>query len=132
MHNHARMWFASIWIFTLRLALVPRGGLLHASPSGRRPGEQLAVVALGGGAAHPRQHYVARAENIRRYTEGPLRSRRPRRVPDALDETMPPREVALLPADAPPSGDVALLLHLDDLHPESLPRAARRSCASAA
>ena len=67
------------------------------------------------------KHYLARAENIRRFTDG-------RHDPVGLDERagslaapMPPREVPLPVGDIPPSGEVALLLHLDDLHPESLP-----------
>jgi deoxyribodipyrimidine photo-lyase len=67
------------------------------------------------------KHYVARAENIRRYTEERFDPTGLDEYPDALDEPMPPREVPLPPADAPPSGEVALLLHLDDLNPESLP-----------
>jgi deoxyribodipyrimidine photo-lyase len=121
LHNHARMWFASIWIFTLRLpwALGADFFLRHLL-DGDPASNTLSWRWVAG--LHTRgKHYVARAENIRRYTEGRYDPVGLDEYPDALDEAMPPREIALLPADAPPSGDVALLLHLDDLHPESLP-----------
>ena len=55
LHNHARMWFASIWVFTLDLPWRDGRGFLPAPPARRRPGFQHAGLALGGGAAHPRQ-----------------------------------------------------------------------------
>jgi hypothetical protein len=47
LHDHARMWFASIWIFTLRLPWA-LGADFFSSPDrrGRRP--QYLVVAVGG------------------------------------------------------------------------------------
>lgn len=67
------------------------------------------------------KHHLARAENIRRCTDG---CHEPAGLDERacpLEETMPPREVPLAPADAAPEGDIALLLNFDDLHPESLP-----------
>ena len=121
LHNHARMWFASIWIFTLRLpwALGADFFLRHLV-DGDPASNTLSWRWVAG--LHTRgKHYVARAENIRRYTEGRFDPVGLDEYPDALDEAMPPREVALPEAEAAPAGDVALLLHLDDLHPESLP-----------
>ncbi|WP_238254187.1 FAD-binding domain-containing protein [Methylobacterium bullatum] len=121
LHNHARMWFASIWIFTLRLpwALGAEFFMRHLL-DGDPASNTLSWRWVAG--LHTRgKHYVARAENIRRYTNGRFDSVGLDEYPDALDEPMPPREVPLPPADALPDGEVALLLHLDDLHPESLP-----------
>ncbi|MGU3539682.1 FAD-binding domain-containing protein [Methylobacterium sp. A54F] len=121
LHNHARMWFASIWIFTLRLpwSLGAEFFLRHLV-DGDPASNTLSWRWVAG--LHTRgKHYVARAENIRRYTDGRYDPRGLDEYPDALDEPMPPREVALPPADVAPAGDVALLLHLDDLQPESLP-----------
>ncbi|MGU3663374.1 FAD-binding domain-containing protein [Methylobacterium sp. A49B] len=121
LHNHARMWFASIWIFTLRLPW-PLGAdfflrhLLDGDPASNTLSWRWVAGLHTRGKA-----YRARRDNIRRFTEG-------RHDPAGLDEdaapleeAMPPREVPLAAADAMPDGPVALLLHLDDLHPESLP-----------
>ncbi|MCP1551474.1 MULTISPECIES: FAD-binding domain-containing protein [Methylorubrum] len=121
LHNHARMWFASIWIFTLRLpwALGADFFLRHLL-DGDPASNTLSWRWVAG--LHTRgKHYVARAENIRRYTDGRFDPVGLDEYPDALDEAMPPREVPLPRADAAPRGEIALLLHLDDLHPESLP-----------
>ncbi len=121
LHNHARMWFASIWIFTLHLpwALGAAFFLRHLL-DGDPASNTLSWRWVAG--LHTRgKHYLARAENIRRYTDG-------RFDPTGLDErAMPLSEaeiapaVPLAPADPVPARPVALLLHLDDLHPESLP-----------
>jgi len=120
LHNHARMWFASIWIFTLRLpwALGAEFFLRHLL-DGDPASNTLSWRWVGG--LHTRgKPYVARVENIHRYTEG-------RFSPQHLDENPVPLEeealhpaLPLQPADQAPRGEVALLLHLDDLHPESL------------
>ena len=121
LHNHARMWFASIWIFSLRLpwALGADFFLRHLL-DGDPASNTLSWRWVAG--LHTRgKHYVARADNIRRYTEGRFDPAGLDEYPDSLDEEKPPREEKLAPADPPPTGEVALLLHLDDLHPESLP-----------
>ncbi|MCJ2049348.1 FAD-binding domain-containing protein [Methylobacterium sp. J-070] len=126
LHNHARMWFASIWIFTLRLPW-PLGAdvFLRHLIDGDPASNTLSWRWVAG--LHTRgKPYRARRDNIRRYTEG-------RHDPGGLDEdaaalaeAMPPREAPMAPADAAPDGPVALLLHLDDLHPESLPLGSAR------
>ncbi|WP_244480153.1 FAD-binding domain-containing protein [Methylobacterium sp. Leaf465] len=121
LHNHARMWFASIWIFTLRLPWALGADFFMRHLLDGDPASNTLSWRWVAGLHTRGKHYVARAENIRRYTEGRYDPAGLDEYPDALDEPMPPREVALPPADTPPSGDVALLLHLDDLHPESLP-----------
>ncbi|MHC1999192.1 FAD-binding domain-containing protein [Methylobacterium sp. CM6241] len=120
LHNHARMWFASNWIFTLRLpwALGAEFFMRHLV-DGDPASNTLSWRWVAG--LHTRgKHYVARAENIRRYTDGRFDPVGLDEYPDALDEPMPPREMPLPLVDAMPNSEVALLLHLDDLHPESL------------
>ncbi|MGH1587376.1 FAD-binding domain-containing protein [Methylobacterium phyllosphaerae] len=126
LHNHARMWFASIWIFTLRLPWELGADLFLRHLLDGDPASNTLSWRWVAGLHTPGKSYRARRDNIRRYTEG-------RHDPAGLDETaapleeaMPPREVPLGPADAPPDGAAALLLHLDDLHPESLPLGAAR------
>ncbi|TXN33072.1 FAD-binding domain-containing protein [Methylobacterium sp. WL19] len=127
LHNHARMWFASIWIFTLRLPWALGADFFMRHLVDGDPASNTLSWRWVAGLHTRGKHYVARAENIRRYTDGRFDPVGLDEYPDALDEPMPPREVALPPAgDAEPEGKVALLLHLDDLHPESLPLGAAR------
>ena len=121
LHNHARMWFASIWIFTLRLpwALGADHFMRHLL-DGDPASNTLSWRWVAG--LHTRgKPYAARAENIRRYTNGRYDPTGLNEEPTALEEPASPPARPLPPGDAPPEGDVALLLHLDDLHPESLP-----------
>ncbi len=121
LHNHVRMWFASVWIFTLRLpwALGADFFLRHLL-DGDPASNTLSWRWVAG--LHTRgKHYVARAENIRRYTDGRFSPVGLDENPAPLEEeathpTVPLSSLGLLPGD-----DVALLLHLDDLQPESLP-----------
>ena len=121
LHNHTRMWFASIWIFTLRLpwALGADFFLRHLI-DGDPASNTLSWRWVAG--LHTRgKVYAARAENIRRYTDGRYSPAELDENPTALQEDVVPAQKPLPPAGLAPQGDVALLLHLDDLHPESLP-----------
>ncbi|KMO18633.1 FAD-binding domain-containing protein [Methylobacterium platani] len=121
LHNHARMWFASIWIFTLRLPWeLGAAFFLRHLIDGDPASNTLSWRWVAG--LHTRgKPYLARRDNIREFTEGRHDPAGLDEHAACLDEAMPPREVPLPPADAVPGGEVALLLHLDDLHPESLP-----------
>lgn len=126
LHNHARMWFASIWIFTLRLpwALGADFFLRHLI-DGDPASNTLSWRWVAG--LHTRgKPYMARADNIRRFTEGRFSPVGLDEDQTPLEEPEPPGPIGLPPPDVPPEGDVALLLHLDDLHPESLPLGASR------
>ena len=121
LHNHTRMWFASIWIFTLGLpwALGADFFLRHLI-DGDPASNTLSWRWVAG--LHTRgKPYVARAENIRRYTGDRYDPAGLNETPEPLEEPEPAPAAKLPEADHPPAGDVALLLHLDDLHPESLP-----------
>lgn len=122
LHNHARMWFASIWIFTLRLPwrLGAEHFRLHLADA------DAASNTLSwrwvAGIQTPGKHYLARAENIARFTQGRFdpRGELDEGAPP-LDEPGPPPPAPLPPPGRVPEGEVALLLHEDDLHVESLP-----------
>ena len=120
LHNHTRMWFASIWIFTLQLpwqlgAAFFLRHLLDGDPASNTLSWRWVAGLHTRGKA-----YAARAENIRRYTGGRYSPHGLNEAPVPLEEADPPAAVRLRPADAAPGGEIALLLHLDDLHPESL------------
>jgi deoxyribodipyrimidine photo-lyase len=122
LHNHARMWFASIWIFTLRLPwTLGAAFFLRHLLDGDPASNTLSWRWVAG--LHTRgKHYLARAENIARYTEGRFD---PKGELDeqALPLTEPPLDLTPGPLSASievdtdlPSG---LLLTPEDLAPEA-------------
>lgn len=76
LHNHARMWFASIWIFTLKLDWrLGADFFLRHLVDGDAASNTLSWRWVAG--LHTKgKHYLARADNIARYTaahpQGPL------------------------------------------------------------
>ncbi|MCA3418674.1 MAG: deoxyribodipyrimidine photolyase [Roseomonas sp.] len=124
LHNHARMWFASIWIFTLRLPWeLGADFFLRHLLDGDAASNTLSWRWVAG--LHTKgKHYVARAENIARHTGGrfaPYGELNEKPMPLQESDPPAPRPIPALPA--PPRGPVVLFLHEDDLHPESLPLA---------
>jgi hypothetical protein len=70
LHNHARMWFASIWIFTLKLDWrLGADFFLQHLMDGDAASNTLSWRWVAG--LHTKgKHYLARADNIARYTAG--------------------------------------------------------------
>lgn len=70
LHNHARMWFASIWIFTLRLDWqLGADFFLRHLIDGDAASNTLSWRWVAG--LHTKgKHYLARPDNIARYTAG--------------------------------------------------------------
>jgi deoxyribodipyrimidine photo-lyase len=121
LHNHARMWFASIWIFTLGLpwALGADYFLRHLIDAD--PASNTLSWRWVAGLHTSGKTYLATPGNIERYTAGRVR-------PTGLaTEALPIVEDIVLEAPALPaerqrqtSGPVLLLITPEDLHPESL------------
>jgi deoxyribodipyrimidine photo-lyase len=116
LHNHARMWFASIWIFTLRLPWTLGADfflrhLLDADPASNTLGWRWVA-----GIQTPGKTYAAQPDNIERYTAG--RYRPNGLAPEARpirDETQPRPTPLAPPGHLPPGHPGLLLLHGDDL-----------------
>ena len=121
LHNHARMWFASIWIFTLRLPWALGADLFLRQLIDGDPASNTLSWRWVAGLHTRGKPYAARAENIRRYTDGRFDPVGLVENPVALQEEATVTMEPLPPPDAAPRADVALLLHGDDLNPESLP-----------
>ena len=116
LHNHVRMWFASIWIFTLRLPWVLGAEFFLANLKDADAASNTLSWRWVAGIQTPGKHYLARADNIARYTDGrfnPVGELDEHAAP--LREPGPPPPGALPPADPAPAGRVALLLHDDDV-----------------
>jgi deoxyribodipyrimidine photo-lyase len=123
LHNHVRMWFASIWSHTLRLPWeLGADFFLRHLLDGDAASNTLSwrwVVGL----QTPGKIYLARADNIAKYTNGRWS---PRGL--ATEAEVPIAERAPAAGELPPADHVdspraeraVLLLHEDDLHPESL------------
>ncbi|MBB3934197.1 FAD-binding domain-containing protein [Aureimonas phyllosphaerae] len=121
LHNHTRMWFASIWIFTLRLPWALGADFFMRHLLDGDPASNTLSWRWVAGLHTRGKHYVARAENIRRYTDGRFDAKDLDENPTSLEEDRTPAEVPLPAAHKAPAGEVALLLHLDDLTVETLP-----------
>jgi len=120
LHNHARMWFASIWIFTLGLPW-ERGAafFLQHLLDGDPASNTLSWRWVAG--LHTRgRTYRARRDNIVRYTNGRVDPG------DALAATAPAVDdppLERIPLDLPPpppAGPLVLVLHEDDCGVETL------------
>jgi deoxyribodipyrimidine photo-lyase len=121
LHNHTRMWFASIWIFTLELPWPLGAAFFLRHLIDGDPASNTLSWRWVAGLHTSGEPYIARAENIRRFTQGRYAPTGLNESPTAMTEPPTPPPIPLPPPDQPPTGDAALLLHLDDLHPESLP-----------
>ena len=123
-HNHARMWFASIWIFTLRLPWTLGADLFYRRLLDGDPASNTLSWRWVGGLHTRGKTYLARADNIARYTEG-------RFAPTGLSAFAPPLEEPegppprpTPPAAAALDGTPSLLLVTEeDLAPEIGPLA---------
>ncbi|MBF9061264.1 DNA photolyase, partial [Rhodobacterales bacterium HKCCSP123] len=70
LHNHARMWFASIWIFTLGLPWQAGADLFLRRLLDGDPASNTLGWRWVAGLQTRGKHYLARPDNIARYTEG--------------------------------------------------------------
>lgn len=123
LHNHARMWFASIWIFTLGLPWQLGEDHFYKHLLDADPASNTLSWRWVAGLHSVGKHYLARAENIDRNTRGrfaPYGQLNEAAAPLTEAEPVPPA----MPLRAPAShgtGPLALLLTEEDLHPESWP-----------
>lgn len=119
LHNHSRMWFASIWIFTLRLPWALGAAFFLRHLLDGDPASNTLSWRWVGGLHTKGKHYVARADNIARYTEGMFNpAGQLDEAPECLTEQVDHPRVKLAPGDKLPSGPFSLLLHDEDLSPE--------------
>ncbi len=73
LHNHARMWFASIWIFTLRLPWELGADFFLRHLLDGDPASNTLSWRWVAGLQTKGKTYLARPDNIQRYTEGRFR-----------------------------------------------------------
>ena len=118
LHNHARMWFASIWIFTLQLPWELGADFFLRHLLDGDPASNTCSWRWVGGLHTPGKTYLARRDNIAAFTGGRFSPAGLAPKAPALPSGLQPPRVALPPADAlDPAPAQGLLLTEDDLSP---------------
>lgn len=121
LHNHARMWYASIWIFTLRLPWAAGAEFFMRHLLDGDPASNTLSWRWVAGLHTPGKHYPARAGNIAKYTGG--RFNPAGQLNETCDPLPPEEPVPAGPHDPgdpipEPVGGTGLLIFPDDLSPE--------------
>ena len=121
LHNHARMWFASIWIFTLKLPWALGADFFLRHLMDGDPASNTLSWRWVAGLQTQGKTYLATAENIARFTEGRFRPRGLATVAEALDPgpTVPVRALPAARGETP-DGPHLLLVTGEDLTPEAV------------
>lgn len=120
MHNHARMWFASIWIFTLRLPWTLGADFFLRHLLDGDPASNTLSWRWVAGLQTKGKTYLARASNIAKYTEGRFQPKGLAPFAAALEGPPHPDRVPAPTGHSLPTGPCLLLLHKDDLSPNWL------------
>lgn len=119
LHNHARMWFASIWIFTLRLPWALGADFFMRHLMDGDPASNTLSWRWVAGLQTQGKTYLATAENIARFTEGRFRPRGLAASAQPLsEEPLPPARPLPLALEQAPDGPRLLLVTAEDLTPE--------------
>ncbi len=116
LHNHARMWFASIWVFTLGLPWALGADFFLRHLLDGDPASNTLSWRWVAGLQTPGKTYLAKPDNIRRHTNDrftPAPDELATTAPAVGDPDLPPLQ-ELPPADSTPR-EAAILLTEDDL-----------------
>jgi deoxyribodipyrimidine photo-lyase len=120
LHNHARMWFASIWIFTLRLPWELGADFMYRHLLDGDPASNTLSWRWVAGLHTKGKTYLARADNIETYTQGRFSPEGLAHYAEPLDEPPLPPAQKISPArESYCSGKVGLLLTEEDLYAET-------------
>lgn len=120
LHNHARMWFASIWIFTLRLPWTLGADYFLRHLVDADAASNTLSWRWVAGLQTPGKTYLATAANIARYTNGRFAPEGLAReaVPMTEEKLEAPRAVS--EAAVMSRSPALLLVTHEDMHPESI------------
>ena len=120
LHNHARMWFASIWIFTLGLPWTLGADFFLRHLMDADPASNTLSWRWVAGLQTAGKTYLATADNIARYTNGRFAPTGLATRAVALTEAPLGKAAGLAMLAERPSGPALLLVTPDDLVPETL------------
>jgi deoxyribodipyrimidine photo-lyase len=119
LHNHARMWFASIWIFTLRLPWTLGADFFMRHLLDGDPATNTLSWRWVGGLQTVGKTYLARADNIAKYTDGRFQPKDLAAFATPLEGLTPPAPSAPPTSDPiNPTARTGLLLTEEDLSPQ--------------
>ncbi|MFN3620036.1 FAD-binding domain-containing protein [Sphingorhabdus sp.] len=121
LHNHARMWFASIWIFTLRLPWVLGADFFLRHLVDADAASNTLSWRWVAGLQTAGKTYLATTDNIERFTNGRFAPKGLATVA-TVPSAMPFVEARPLPQAAyfDPQKPAYVLVTPEDLHPESV------------
>jgi deoxyribodipyrimidine photo-lyase len=122
LHNHVRMWFASIWIHTLRLPWQLGADFFMRHLLDGDPASNTLSWRWVCGLQTPGKVYTASAENIERYTEGryaPFGLLAKEAPPIPVDHLISKPQQLLSRETHVPGEKTVLLVTEEDLSPES-------------
>ncbi|PHY13521.1 hypothetical protein CSW58_05155 [Caulobacter sp. B11] len=121
LHNHARMWFASIWIFTLKLPWSLGADFFLRHLIDADAASNTLSWRWVAGLQTPGKTYLASADNIARNTHQRFAPKGLATEAVALTELPLPGPIDLVEQHVAPIAEPALLLVTsEDLHPESV------------
>ncbi|MEP3639973.1 MAG: FAD-binding domain-containing protein [Paracoccaceae bacterium] len=120
LHNHARMWFASIWIFTLRLPWELGAHFFLTHLIDGDPASNTLSWRWVGGLHTKGKTYLARPSNIAKYTQGAFEPiGQLAQSADPLIENDIHPFVPFTPGQSPVQSDFLLLVTEEDCQPET-------------
>lgn len=122
LHNHARMWFASIWIFTLALPWELGADFFYRHLLDGDPASNTCSWRWVGGLHTKGKTYLARAANIEQFTDGrfnPL-GQLATEAPALSEPELPALIAPLFTAPDLPSPRAGLLITEEDCSPDML------------
>ena len=120
LHNHTRMWFASIWIFTLRLPWQLGADFMFRHLLDGDPASNTLSWRWVAGLHTKGKTYLARADNIATYTQGRFSPAGLAHNAVALEEPpLPAAQKIPQAVETYSGGTVGLLLTEEDLNAET-------------
>ena len=122
LHNHARMWFASIWVFTLELPWELGADFFLRHLLDGDPASNTLSWRWVAGLQTRGKHYLARGANIAKYTDGRFNPGYQLNTQAPPLEGPPPPDRRPLPESGrfSDSGRTGVLLTEDDLSPSCM------------
>ena len=115
LHKHARMWFASIWVFTLELPWELGADFFLRHLLDGDPASTTLSWRWVAGIQTPGKTYLARSDNIEKYTGGRYRPKDlAAEAQPVRDETPAGRGPLIPPVQPATNRPTLLLLHGDD------------------
>lgn len=122
LHNHTRMWFASIWIFTLGLPWQLGADFFYRHLLDGDAASNTLSWRWVAGLQTTGKTYLAQASNIARFTEGRFSPEGLATTAHALEEDPLPAKTPIEPDDVVGTitGRTGLLIHEEDLDASSL------------